>query len=73
MKDGELGLKMWLTGSANDFFKGFSAREKEDAISKIDEEVREELFNNGAWYIVYKRLRIMAIKPHDYGSAKLYL
>ncbi|MCF2938198.1 class I SAM-dependent methyltransferase [Paenibacillus alkaliterrae] len=63
MKDGENGLNLWLTGSVDDFFIGFSAEEKKQVIEKIATEARNELFKDGAWYIDYKRLRIMAIKP----------
>ncbi|WP_274364088.1 class I SAM-dependent methyltransferase [Paenibacillus thermotolerans] len=62
MPNGEEGLHLWLTGFADDFFKGFSAEEKNNVIHKIEEETRSELFKDGAWYIDYKRLRIMAIK-----------
>lgn len=63
MKDGENGLSLWLTGLADDFFKGFSIQEKDDVIGKIETEARNELYNDGAWYLDYKRLRVMAIKP----------
>jgi len=62
MKDGEKGLNHWLTGFADDFFKGFSEEEKEKATEKILVEARDELFIDGTWYVDYKRLRIMAVK-----------
>jgi ubiquinone/menaquinone biosynthesis C-methylase UbiE len=63
MKDGDNGLYLWLTGLADDFFKGFSAEEKKIVIAKIAVEARSELFKDGSWYIDYKRLRVMAVKP----------
>lgn len=63
MKDGENGLNLWLTGSVDDFFMGFSLEEKKKVIEKISMEARDELFKDGSWYIDYKRLRLMAIKP----------
>ncbi|WP_219835571.1 trans-aconitate 2-methyltransferase [Paenibacillus sp. R14(2021)] len=62
MTDGENGLNIWLMGSADDFFKGLSIHEKKKAINKIAAEASKELFKDGAWYIDYKRLRVMAIK-----------
>lgn len=62
MKDGENGLNLWLTGSVDDFFKGFTKEEKKNVIKKIEAEARKELFKDGNWYIDYKRLRIMAVK-----------
>ncbi len=63
MKDGENGLNLWLTGSVDDFFMGFSAEEKKKVLEKISKEARSQLYKDEAWYIDYKRLRIMAIKP----------
>lgn len=63
MKDGENGLKLWLTGLADDFFQGFSVREKQNVIRKIEAEARNELFIDGVWYIDYRRLRVLAVKP----------
>lgn len=65
MKDGNNGLNLWLTGSVDDFFKGFSIQEKKNVINKIEAEARNELFKDGAWYIDYKRIRIMATKLSD--------
>ncbi|REE78681.1 trans-aconitate methyltransferase [Paenibacillus taihuensis] len=62
MKDGDDGLKIWLTGLADDLFKGLSAEEKSAAIAKIEAEARPELYHDEAWYIDYKRIRFMAIK-----------
>lgn len=63
MKDGENGLNLWLTGSVDDFFIGFSVEEKMKVIEKISTEARNQIFKDGSWYIDYKRIRIMAIKP----------
>jgi ubiquinone/menaquinone biosynthesis C-methylase UbiE len=63
MKDGQNGLNIWLTGSVDDFFKGFSEEEKLNVIKKIETEACSELFEDGDWYIDYKRIRISAVKP----------
>lgn len=63
MKDGEIGLAHWLKGFAESFFASLTDEEKENAIQKISAEAREELFKDGSWYVDYKRIRVMAIKP----------
>jgi ubiquinone/menaquinone biosynthesis C-methylase UbiE len=63
MEDGENGLNHWLTGLADDFFKGFSEKERNRVFEKIAAKAKKELFHDGSWYLDYKRLRIMAIKP----------
>jgi trans-aconitate methyltransferase len=63
MEDGESGLNHWLTGLADDFFRSIDESTKKDLFKIIENELREDLFQNGAWYVDYKRIRIMAIKP----------
>ena len=64
MKDGEQGLSHWLKGFADNFFRSFTSAEKEKVIDKICAEARNELFENeDCWYVDYKRIRIIAIKP----------
>lgn len=62
MKDGDDGLRVWLTGLADDLFKGLSTEEKKDAFARIEDEARPALYRDGTWFIDYKRIRVMAIK-----------
>jgi hypothetical protein len=63
MEDGENGLNHWLTGLADDFFKEIAEEEKRFVFEKIATKSRKDLFQNGSWYVDYKRIRIRAIKP----------
>lgn len=63
MDDNELGLNHWLTGFADQFFNGFEEKERNNAFEKIAAKAKKDLFHDGSWYVDYKRLRIMAIKP----------
>jgi len=62
MEDGELGLKTWLDSFTEPFFYDFTHDEKEEAYSIITARTKADLFQNGSWYIDYKRIRILAVK-----------
>jgi trans-aconitate methyltransferase len=62
MEDGENGLKHWLAGFADGFFRDFSLQQKDAIFEKIASKTRNKLFREGSWYVDYKRLRVMAIK-----------
>ncbi|MCC2686203.1 MAG: class SAM-dependent methyltransferase [Paenibacillaceae bacterium] len=68
MKDGDDGLKHWLSGFAGEFFEGLLEKEIRDATEKIKEEIRDELFSDGVWYVDYKRLRVVAIRTPQSGA-----
>ncbi|MUT66636.1 class I SAM-dependent methyltransferase [Paenibacillus sp. NEAU-GSW1] len=63
MEDGEKGLAHWLNGFANTFVADFSAEQKEELFDKVAGSARGQLFRDGAWYVDYKRLRVIASKP----------
>ncbi|MFB6367447.1 class I SAM-dependent methyltransferase [Paenibacillus elgii] len=63
MNDGEKGLDHWLNGLADDFFKELSESERRHVYAKIAAKAKKALFHDGDWYLDYKRLRIVAMKP----------
>ena len=63
LKEGNKGLYVWLNAIANDFFRGFTAEEKRIIYDKIASKIKKQLFRDGSWYIDYKRIRIVAVKP----------
>ncbi|NBC68029.1 methyltransferase domain-containing protein [Paenibacillus sacheonensis] len=69
MKDGDGGLRHWLAGFADDFVKEFTARQKEALFDTVASKARAALFRDGSWHVDYKRLRILAIKPHGDTSS----
>ncbi|MFM1653104.1 class I SAM-dependent methyltransferase [Brevibacillus sp. B_LB10_24] len=62
LRDGERGLSHWLTSFGDDFFPGLSAGEKEEAFSRIEDELRPLLFRDGVWVADYWRIRVLAVK-----------
>jgi ubiquinone/menaquinone biosynthesis C-methylase UbiE len=62
MKDGEDGLSHWLSGFTDDFFRELIDVDRRVIFKSIAEKVRGKLFQNGNWYVDYKRIRISAIK-----------
>ncbi|XEC95562.1 trans-aconitate 2-methyltransferase [Paenibacillus tarimensis] len=63
MENGENGLNHWLAGFAEVFFKAFDEEDKKVLFEKTADKVRKELFKDGSWYVDYKRIRFLAIKP----------
>ncbi|MGE4170544.1 MAG: trans-aconitate 2-methyltransferase [Candidatus Margulisiibacteriota bacterium] len=65
LDDGDLGLRHWLNMFASPFFEGIPANIRNEMIRFIETKTRPALYQNGAWYADYKRLRIQAEKPAD--------
>lgn len=62
MEDGERGIQYWLDGFANSFFKDLTNEQRNTALSRIIEKLEPELFQDGHWFVDYKRIRVIAIK-----------
>lgn len=62
LPDGAEGLSHWLNMFSESFFHDIPADEKEELFKQVAEEIKDELFKDGTWYLDYKRLRILAIK-----------
>lgn len=61
----EHGIEDWLNMFAGAFFSGIPEAEAASIRKQVQEQVRPLLFKDGQWYADYKRLRVMAIRPHD--------
>jgi len=64
LPDGDRGLRHWLDSFASAFFAGLSAEEKDQVCVRTAELMRPASFQNDTWVLDYKRIRIIAIKPH---------
>ncbi|HIW33561.1 MAG TPA: class I SAM-dependent methyltransferase [Candidatus Paenibacillus intestinavium] len=62
LEDGENGLRDWLASFTDSYFQGFGGQEKNIIFEKVANKAKNELFQDGAWYTDYKRIRVMAIK-----------
>lgn len=65
MLDGDNGLEHWLLGFAGSYLDGLDLSTQRRVIERVATISRPHLFNNGRWWIDYKRLRIRAIKPRQ--------
>jgi trans-aconitate methyltransferase len=63
MEDGHIGLQHWLNSFADNFVKGFSIRQRNEVFEKVAAKAQKDLFYDDVWYVDYKRLRILAVKP----------
>lgn len=60
--NGENGLRNWIEMFAPTMFEGVTPETKERVITAAEENLREVLFQNGAWIADYKRIRVLGIK-----------
>lgn len=58
------GVEDWLNMFAGAFFKGVPGEAAAEIRHQVQATVRPHLFRDGHWYADYKRLRVMALKPH---------
>jgi hypothetical protein len=65
LMDGERGIYDWLEGFASGFFAAFDEGTKRSAYSKIAAKVKPPLFKEGSWFIDYKRIRVLAVRPAE--------
>lgn len=62
MTDGDQGLFHWLDAFGSVFFHSLTPEEKQVAYLKIAGKIKPKLYEDGIWYIDYKRIRVVAIK-----------
>lgn len=61
LEDGE-GMQNWLKMFANSFLNAFSVEQQANIISDIENQLYPVLYQNGAWFADYRRIRIVAVK-----------
>ncbi|MBD0300804.1 MAG: SAM-dependent methyltransferase, partial [Tolypothrix sp. T3-bin4] len=62
LEDGEQGIKNWIKMFANSFLQTIPADKQISILSDIENQLRPNLYKNGAWFADYKRIRAIAIK-----------
>jgi trans-aconitate 2-methyltransferase len=60
LEDGERGLASWIAMFGEAFFEGLTARERDDAIARVETALRPSRFDGTTWTLDYVRLRIVA-------------
>lgn len=59
----ERGLREWLEMFAGSWFEEVPAEKREPLIGEIESRLRDTLRRDGAWWIDYRRLRVVARTP----------
>lgn len=62
LKDSEKGIVDWLKMFGDAFFKGIGETEKDKILFEVQEELKNDLYQDGVWMADYKRLRFLAIR-----------
>ena len=62
LKDGEAGLRNWITMFGEVFFEEVPTEIYEQMILSIEDQMKPVLFSNGSWFADYRRLRIRGEK-----------
>jgi trans-aconitate methyltransferase len=62
LEDGDRGLRNWIDMFANSFFDGIPSDRRAEIIEDIENRLRPQLYQNGTWFVDYKRLRVVAMK-----------
>jgi ubiquinone/menaquinone biosynthesis C-methylase UbiE len=60
--EGDNGLKNWIEMFGSSMFKGITEEIKELIITKVEDSLKELLFNKGGWTADYKRIRVIGLK-----------
>lgn len=59
---GEAGLANWINMFGSNLLEGIEDESKERIISKVEQALKTNLYQNGQWIADYKRIRVMGIK-----------
>ncbi|MDY7014892.1 MAG: class I SAM-dependent methyltransferase [Cyanobacteriota bacterium] len=63
LEDGERGMRNWLEMFGQSWLLTIPERERETVIQHIQEQLQPKLYREEAWWVDYRRLRIIAYKP----------
>lgn len=60
--DGDNGLKNWIEMFGSNMFEGIVKDRKDSIITKVENNLKGILYNDGLWIADYKRIRVIGIK-----------
>ncbi|AIE59133.1 class I SAM-dependent methyltransferase [Bacillus methanolicus] len=60
--DGDHGIRNWIQMFGNSMFEGLTEETKDFIITKVENNLKGVLFQNGGWFADYKRIRVIGIK-----------
>ena len=65
LEEGANGLRNWIEMFGGVFLGALKPPRKTDFLRRVEERARPALFQDGAWTVDYRRLRVMAVKVPD--------
>ena len=68
LEDGEQGLSNWLKMFGATIVEKFPPGLREEALAAVEQQARPALLRGGQWVMDYRRLRVVARKPHNLGA-----
>ncbi len=63
LEGGENGLRNWFEQFTDDLLQNLTADEKEHVLREAETELRPLLYKDNQWFMDYRRIRILAVKP----------
>jgi trans-aconitate methyltransferase len=63
LEDGERGLRNWIRMFGGVFCSALSQEKQEQFIQESEDVLRPALYRDGAWFLDYRRLQVVARKP----------
>ncbi|HEY9819285.1 MAG TPA: class I SAM-dependent methyltransferase, partial [Candidatus Sericytochromatia bacterium] len=62
LEEGEKGLQNWIEMFANSLLQQIPENKRQDIIQDIENQLQPELYQDGTWFVDYKRIRVIAWK-----------
>ncbi len=62
LEEGEKGLENWIEMFANSLLQQIPENKRQDIIQDIENQLRVERYQDGTWWVDYKRIRVVAWK-----------
>jgi trans-aconitate methyltransferase len=63
MTEGDKGMQNWIAMFASNLLASVPVDQRASVLTKIEDNLRSKLYQDGTWFIDYRRLRVLAIKP----------
>lgn len=62
LMDKDKGLRNWISMFVGNLLEVVEENDLKMIVDRVENEVKDELYENGDWYADYKRIRLVGIK-----------
>ncbi len=62
LNEGEEGMRNWIEMFAHSLFQEIPAEQQIGIMTKIEDQLRPKLYQDGIWFVDYRRIRVVAVK-----------